>query len=221
MQHQVGEVDQIENLVLYLVFAAKDVSIIHAETPHTQQPVQRARQLVAIDVCDFRQPHRQGATIQLDYQLPERFELEYTGADNRPHRPVMIHRAIFGTLERFVGCLIEHFAGAFPLWLAPEQVRVIPISEVQKQAAQAIDERLRAHGLRSSVDDRNDTLNYRVRDGELMKVPYMAVVGRREVEQGSVAVRVRGAGKKQTIMPVDEFEQRVLRQVRERSLGLE
>jgi len=163
----------------------------------------------------------QGATIQLDYQLPERFELEYTGADNRPHRPVMIHRAIFGTLERFVGCLIEHFAGAFPLWLAPEQVRVIPISEVQKQAAQAIDERLRAHGLRSSVDDRNDTLNYRVRDGELMKVPYMAVVGRREVEQGSVAVRVRGAGKKQTIMPVDEFEQRVLRQVRERSLGLE
>jgi threonyl-tRNA synthetase len=163
----------------------------------------------------------QGATIQLDYQLPERFELEYTGADNKPHRPVMIHRAIFGTLERFVGCLIEHFAGAFPLWLAPEQVRVIPISEDQKQAAHAIDQRLRARGLRSSVDDRNETLNYRVRDGELMKVPYMAVVGRREVEQGSVAVRVRGLGKKQTIMPVDEFEQRVTRQVSDRSLKLE
>jgi threonyl-tRNA synthetase len=163
----------------------------------------------------------QGATIQLDYQLPERFELEYTGADNKAHRPVMIHRAIFGTLERFVGCLIEHFAGAFPLWLAPEQVRVIPISEDQKQAAHAIDQRLRARGLRSSVDDRNETLNYRVRDGELMKVPYMAVVGRREVEQGSVAVRVRGLGKKQTIMPVDEFEQRVTRQVSDRSLKLE
>lgn len=163
----------------------------------------------------------QGATIQLDYQLPERFDLEYTGADNKPHRPVMIHRAIFGTLERFVGCLIEHFAGAFPLWLAPEQVRVIPISEDQKQAAHAIDQRLRARGLRSSVDDRNETLNYRVRDGELMKVPYMAVVGRREVEQGSVAVRVRGLGKKQTIMPVDEFEQRVTRQVSDRSLKLE
>ncbi len=163
----------------------------------------------------------QGATIQLDYQLPERFELEYTGADNKPHRPVMIHRAIFGTLERFVGCLIEHFAGAFPLWLAPEQVRVIPISEDQKQAAHSIDQRLRARGLRSSVDDRNETLNYRVRDGELMKVPYMAVVGRREVEQGSVAVRVRGTGKKQTIMPVDEFEQRVTRQVSDRSLKLE
>ncbi|UCG88804.1 MAG: threonine--tRNA ligase [Gemmatimonadota bacterium] len=163
----------------------------------------------------------QGATIQLDYQLPERFELEYTGADNRPHRPVMIHRAILGTVERFVGCLIEHFAGAFPLWLAPEQVRVIPISEDQKQVAHAIDERLRARGLRSSVDDRNETLNYRVRDGELVKVPYMAVVGRREVEQGSVAVRVRGASKKQAIMSVDEFEERAVRQVRDRSLSLE
>jgi threonyl-tRNA synthetase len=162
----------------------------------------------------------QGATIQLDYQLPERFELEYTGSDNKPHRPVMIHRAILGTLERFVGCLIEHFTGAFPLWIAPEQVRVIPISADQQEAARAVDERLRVRGIRSSVDDRNETLNYRVRDAELMKVPYMAVIGRREVEQGSIAMRVRGAGKKQTVMPVEEFEERVTRQIRERSLEL-
>jgi threonyl-tRNA synthetase len=163
----------------------------------------------------------QGATIQLDYQLPERLELEYTGADNKPHRPVMIHRAILGTLERFVGCLIEHFAGAFPLWLSPEQVRVIPISEDQAEAAHTIGKRLKGAGVRASIDDRNETLNYRVRDAELMKVPYMAVVGKREVEQGTVAVRVRGAGKKQTVMPVAEFEERVLRLIGERSLDLE
>lgn len=163
----------------------------------------------------------QGATIQLDYQLPERFELEYTGADNKPHRPVMIHRAIFGTLERFVGCLIEHFAAAFPLWLSPEQVRVVPISEEQAETARAINDRLKAAGMRSTLDDRNETLNYRIRDGELMKVPYMAVVGKREVEQGTLAVRVRGAGKKQTVMSVDEFENKVLQQIRERSLSLE
>jgi threonyl-tRNA synthetase len=163
----------------------------------------------------------QGATIQLDYQLPERFELEYTGADNKPHRPVMIHRAIFGTLERFVGCLIEHFAAAFPLWLSPEQVRVVPISEEQADAAGAINERLKVAGVRSMLDDRNETLNYRIRDGEVMKVPYMAVVGRREVEQGTVAIRIRGAGKKQTVMSIEEFENKLLDRIRERSLTLE
>ncbi|UCF40282.1 MAG: threonine--tRNA ligase [Gemmatimonadota bacterium] len=160
----------------------------------------------------------QGTTIQLDYQLPERFELEYTGSDNKPHRPVMIHRAIFGTLERFVGCLIEHFAGAFPVWLAPEQVRVLPITEEQAEAARAVDAALRAAGVRSSVDDRNDTLNYRVRDGELMKVPYLAVVGKREVEQGSVAVRARGAKQKQEVMPAAEFTQRVVERIRSKAL---
>ncbi|MEJ2237491.1 MAG: threonine--tRNA ligase [Gemmatimonadales bacterium] len=163
----------------------------------------------------------QGATIQLDYQLPERFELEYTGADNKPHRPVMIHRAIFGTLERFVGCLIEHFAAAFPLWLSPEQVRVVPISEEQADAAGAINERLKVAGVRSMLDDRNETLNYRIRDGEVMKVPYMAVVGGREVEQGTVAIRIRGAGKKQTVMSIEEFENKLLDRIRERSLTLE
>src|SRR3989449_261876 len=119
----------------------------------------------------------QGATIQLDYELPERFKLEYTGEDNRPHRPVMIHRAIYGTLERFCGFLIEHFAGAFPLCLAPEQVRVLPIADAQAPAARAVHERLRRAAIRSHVDERSETLNYKIRDGETHKVPYMAVVG--------------------------------------------
>ncbi len=160
----------------------------------------------------------QGTTIQLDYQLPERFELEYTGSDNKPHRPVMIHRAILGTLERFVGCLIEHFAGAFPVWLAPEQVRILPITEDQAEAAHAIDAALRAAGIRSNVDDRNDTLNYRVRDGEMMKVPYLAVVGKREVEHGTVAVRARGAQKKQEVMPAEDFREWVVERIRTRAL---
>ncbi len=162
----------------------------------------------------------QGTTIQLDYQLPERFRLEYTGADNRPHQPVMIHRAILGTIERFVGCLIEHFAGAFPVWLAPEQVRVVPITDEQATTAWEIAERYRNAGIRVHVDDRNETLNYRIRDAEMAKVPFMAVVGKREVENGTVAVRVRGAGKKQEVVPVERFEQRVSDLIRSRALEL-
>src|SRR5438309_2125773 len=144
----------------------------------------------------------QGATIQLDYELPERFKLEYTGADNKPHRTVMIHRAIFGTLERFVGFLIEHFAGAFPLWLSPEQVRVLPIADGQMDAARAVHDTLRQAGLRSHLDERSETLNYKIRDAETHKVPYMAVAGQREAEAKFVAVRVRGWGNKQVVMPV-------------------
>ncbi|HJR51813.1 MAG TPA: threonine--tRNA ligase [Gemmatimonadales bacterium] len=161
----------------------------------------------------------QGPTIQLDFNLPERFELEYTGADNRPHRPVMIHRAIYGTLERFTGNLIEHFAGAFPVWLAPEQVRVIPISDAQTQPARSLAARLKAAGLRVHVDERSETLNYRVREGELQKVPYMAVIGQREAESDSLALRVRGAGKKQEVMPVAAFLERVGGEVRSRALA--
>jgi threonyl-tRNA synthetase len=161
----------------------------------------------------------QGPTIQLDFNLPERFELEYTGADNRPHRPVMIHRAIYGTLERFTGNLIEHFAGAFPVWLAPEQVRVIPISDAQNEPARALAARLKAAGLRVHVDDRSETLNYRIREGEMQKVPYMTVIGQREAESDSLALRVRGAGKKQEVMPVAAFLERVGNEVRTRALA--
>jgi threonyl-tRNA synthetase len=161
----------------------------------------------------------QGPTIQLDFNLPERFELEYTGADNRPHRPVMIHRAIYGTLERFTGNLIEHFAGAFPVWLAPEQVRVIPISDAQAEAARGLAARLKAAGLRVHVDDRTETLNYRIREGEMQKVPYMAVIGQREAESDSIALRVRGVGKKQEVMPVGAFLERLRGEVGSRALA--
>ena len=161
----------------------------------------------------------QGPTIQLDFNLPERFELEYTGTDNKPHRPVMIHRAIYGTLERFTGNLIEHFAGAFPVWLAPEQVRVLPIADAQSAAARAVAERLRAAGLRVTVDESSQTLNYRIREGEMAKVPYMAVVGQREAEAGTLALRVRGAGNKQEVMAVEAFVARVTEEVRTRSLA--
>jgi threonyl-tRNA synthetase len=160
----------------------------------------------------------QGPTIQLDFNLPERFELEYTGGDNRPHRPVMIHRAIYGTLERFTGNLIEHFAGAFPVWLAPVQVAVIPISDEQAPVAREYAAQLRAKGLRAEVDDRSETLNYRIRDAETQKVPYMAVIGAREAEGGSAAVRVRGAGKKQEVLERAELAERILAQVRSRTL---
>ncbi len=160
----------------------------------------------------------QGPTIQLDFNLPERFQLEYTGSDNKPHRPAMIHRAIYGTLERFIGNLIEHFAGAFPVWLAPEQVRVIPISDAQGDAARKLADRLKAAGVRAHVDDRGETLNYRIREGEVQKIPYMAVLGQREVEADSLALRVRGAGKKQEVMPVSAFLERIDQEVRSRSM---
>jgi threonyl-tRNA synthetase len=131
----------------------------------------------------------------------------------------MIHRAIYGTLERFTGTLIEHFAGAFPVWLAPEQVRVIPISDAQAEAGRSLAARLKAEGLRVHVDDRNETLNYRIREGELHKIPYMAVVGQREAESDSLALRVRGAGKKQEVLPVGDFLARVKAEVQSRALA--
>ncbi|HEX8849107.1 MAG TPA: threonine--tRNA ligase [Gemmatimonadaceae bacterium] len=161
----------------------------------------------------------QGPTVQLDFNLPERFNLEYIGDDNARHRPFMLHRVLVGSMERFVGGLVEHYAGAFPVWLAPEQVRVLPISDDARDAAAAATAKLKAAGLRASLDDRNETLNYRVRDGEVMKVPYLAVIGKREAEQGTVAVRARGAaGKKQDIVPLDEFIARVVREKETRAL---
>jgi threonyl-tRNA synthetase len=121
-------------------------------------------------------------------------------------------------MERFVGGLIEHYAGAFPLWLAPEQVRVIPIAEELKGFAQSVVERLKARGVRVHLDDRSDTLNYKIREGEMLKIPYMAVVGKREAEADSIALRVRGAGKKQEVMPVADFIARVEDELATRAL---
>ncbi len=133
-------------------------------------------------------------TVQLDYNLPERFGLEYVGTDNTGHRPVMIHRAPFGSLERFVGMLIEHFAGAFPLWLAPEQIRVLPLSEKTTDYAVAVTQQLEAAGLRATTDLRNSKVQAKIRDAQLELIPYMAVVGPQEVEAGEVALRDRIEG---------------------------
>ena len=157
-------------------------------------------------------------TIQLDYANPERFDLSYTGEDNQSHRPVIIHRAILGSFERFIAILIEHFAGAFPLWLSPEQVRIVPISDAQVEAGRAVRDALVAAGVRAHLDDRNQTLNYRIREAETLKIPYMAVVGGREAEQGTVAIRTRGAGSKQDVTPLADFVARVRSEIESRSL---
>jgi threonyl-tRNA synthetase len=161
----------------------------------------------------------QGPTVQLDFNLPERFELEYTGSDNQPHRPVMLHRVLVGSMERFMGGLIEHYAGAFPVWLAPEQVRILPISEDVAPHAADLLRRMKERGIRGHLDDRNETLNYRVREAEMLKIPYMLVIGKREAEQGTVAVRSRGAGKKQDIMAAEKFLDRVVAEVQSRALA--
>jgi threonyl-tRNA synthetase len=174
---------------------------------------------IDFDVADSIGRKWQLGTIQLDYAQPERFDLTYVGEDNAEHRPILIHRAMCGSFERFIAILIEHFAGAFPVWLAPEQVRVLPISDEQAPAAQKVVDRLRAAGLRATLDAGNATLNYRIREGEVAKVPYMAVVGQREAESDSLALRIRGAGKKQEVMAVEAFLSRVVSEVRERRLA--
>ncbi|MGH7721018.1 MAG: threonine--tRNA ligase [Gemmatimonadaceae bacterium] len=163
----------------------------------------------------------QGPTVQLDFNLPQRFTLEYVGADNAPHQPVMLHRVLVGSMERFVGGLVEHYAGAFPLWLAPEQVRVIPITDEVHGAAAAVKERLEKVGIRVTMDDRSETLNYRIREAELLRTPYMAVVGKREAEAGTVALRRRGAGKEQRpdVISVEELVQRLRTEIDTRALS--
>ena len=159
-------------------------------------------------------------TVQLDYNLPERFELEYTGSDNRPHRPVMIHRAPFGSMERFVGVLIEHFAGAFPLWLAPEQIRVLPLSEKTDDYAKDVATRLRQAGFRVTTDLQSAKLQAKIRDAQTDLIPYMLVVGPKEAEQNAVAVRCRIDGDLGVMSfddaltkLTDERNQRTIRQV--------
>ncbi len=156
-------------------------------------------------------------TVQLDYNLPERFQLEYIGADNRPHQPVMIHRAPFGSLERFVGVLIEHFAGAFPLWLAPEQVRVLPLSEKTNEYAAQVQKRLSEAGFRVTTDYRSAKVQAKIRDAQLELVPYMVVVGPREAEAGAVALRDRIDGD-QGAMPLDAAMTRLRAEVDDKTI---
>ena len=151
-------------------------------------------------------------TIQVDYNLPERFELEYTGEDNQKHRPVMIHRAPFGSMERFVAVLIEHTAGKFPLWLTPDQVAILPISEKYNDYAQEVRLMLKRQDIRAIVDDRNEKIGRKIRDNELKRIPYMLIVGEKEAENQQVAVRKQGEGDKGT-MSVEEFATQVTQEI--------
>ena len=159
---------------------------------------------IDFDVTDAIGRKWQCATLQLDYQIPQRFDLKYIGADNAEHRPVVIHRAIFGSFERFIAVLIEHFAGAFPLWLAPVQARVLPIADRHLDYAGTVTASLKAAGLRADLDARQEKIGYKIREAQLQKVPYMLVVGDREVAEGTVSVRTRTGGD-QGASTVDAF----------------
>lgn len=160
----------------------------------------------------------QCATIQLDFQMPERFDLSYTGEDGQKHRPVMVHHVVFGAVDRFLGILIEHFAGAFPVWLAPVQVAILPIADRQHQYCQELAAKLEAAGIRVVADLRNEKIGYKIRKAQGEKVPYMLVVGDKEVEAGKAALRTRGQGDVGPV-DIDQFQARVLAEIKSRQLG--
>ena len=159
----------------------------------------------------------QCGTIQLDSQLPERFELEYVGVDGAKHRPVMIHRVVLGSIERFIGVITEHFAGAFPVWLAPVQVKVMTITDRSRDWAIEVAKHLEAAGVRVETDLRNEKIGYKIREAQSLKIPYMLVLGDKEAEAGTVSVRTRAGGDKGA-MPLDEFTAEILEQIKARSL---
>jgi len=160
----------------------------------------------------------QGPTVQFDFNLPRRLDITYIGSDSAPTQVVMVHRAIYGSLERFMGGLIEHYAGAFPLWLAPTQAVVLPIADRHRDYAVEVETRLREAGLRAEVDARNEKIGAKIRDAQLRKIPYMLVAGDREAQARSVAVRSRKEGDLGP-MPVDAIRDQMLRMQVERVLG--
>ncbi|MEG6520807.1 threonine--tRNA ligase [Desulfotomaculum sp. 1211_IL3151] len=159
----------------------------------------------------------QCGTIQLDFQMPEKFDLNYVGEDGQKHRPVMIHRVVFGSIERFIGILTEHFAGAFPVWLAPIQVKVLPITDKHHEYARELVKKLDALDVRVELDARNEKINYKVREAQTQKIPYMLVIGDREMEQGTVALRQRGKGDVGAVA-VDEFIKKIVEDIHTRAI---
>ena len=159
----------------------------------------------------------QCGTIQLDFQLPQRFDLGYIGADNERHRPIMIHRVVFGSIERFIGILIEHYAGRFPVWLSPVQVKVLSVSEKSRDYANSVYARLRSAGIRVEIDNRDEKIGYKIREAQLEKVPYMLVIGEKETENGNIAVRSRDGGDLGS-MDTEAFVAKVLKETAERSV---
>lgn len=160
----------------------------------------------------------QCGTIQLDFQMPALFELEYTGADGEKHRPIMIHRTCLGSLERFMGILIEHYAGAFPTWLAPVQVQVLPITDRHLAYSRQVAERLQAVGVRVEVDDRNEKVGYKIREAQMAKIPYMLIIGDREMEEGTVSVRARSEGD-MGAMGISSFQEKIQKEIAEKAFN--
>jgi threonyl-tRNA synthetase len=161
----------------------------------------------------------QCATIQLDFQMPERFELDYVGADGEKHRPVMVHRVVFGSIERFIGILIEHYAGAFPTWLAPVQVKIMNITDAQKEYAEEIYKQLKEKGIRTELDLRNEKIGYKIREAQLKKIPYMIILGNKEMENKQIAVRSRKDGDLGA-MELDKFVDDITCEIKERKNSL-
>ena len=159
----------------------------------------------------------QCGTIQLDFQLPQRFEAEYTGEDGQKHRPIMIHRVVFGSIERFIGILIEHYAGKFPVWLSPVQVKLLPVSDKSMDYAQEVEKRLKSLGIRVETDTRNEKIGYKIREAQLEKLPYMLIIGDKEKEEGTVSVRMREKGDIGS-MPLSEFAARVKKENDEKTV---
>ncbi len=158
----------------------------------------------------------QCGTIQLDFQLPQRFEMEYVGEDGEKHRPIMVHRVIYGSIERFIGILIEHYAGKFPVWLSPVQAKILPITEKQNEYAKKVAAALEEKGVRVSVDDRNEKIGYKIREAQMDKVPYMLVVGEKEAESGTVAVRRRDKGDTGAVS-VEEFAAAITKEIADKT----
>jgi threonyl-tRNA synthetase len=154
----------------------------------------------------------QCGTIQLDFQMPEKFDLTYVGEDGQKHRPVMIHRVVFGSIERFIGILIEHYAGAFPLWLAPVQVKILPITEKVKQYAEKVRDEFFQAGIRVELDNRNEKIGYKIREAQMEKVPYMVIIGEKEANSDSLAVRSRSQGDL-GVKSIEEVKQMLLSQI--------
>jgi threonyl-tRNA synthetase len=161
----------------------------------------------------------QCGTIQLDFQMPERFDLSYVAADGEKHRPVMVHRVVFGSIERFIGILIEHYAGAFPAWLAPVQVRVMNISENQAEYTEKIVNDLKARGFRVEKDIRNEKIGYKIREAQLQKIPYMLVIGDNEVKEGKLSVRSRKEGDLGSLS-IEDFSSKLYNEVKEKTFSL-
>ena len=200
------------------------------DMPHSVEPGEAAFYGPKIDfvVRDCIGREWQLGTIQLDYNLPKRFDLHYIGSDNTAHQPVMIHRAPFGSMERFMGILIEHFAGAFPLWLAPEQARICPVSDKFNEYGQEVESQLTEAGFRVKGDYRPEKVGFKIREAQVEKIPYMLVVGGKEAEAGTVSVRDRVDGKDIGALPIadvisrfrQEVDEKTIRQVSTASAGL-